>query len=405
MMCGKLKIEVDVMNDLIEFLTSKEIIVVYIVAFAACLLCFIIYLIEKNNVKLKRRQNTRELNKLVEEIKDENNFVKEEKEVFEKPVLQNIESKKEVSSVTELLESTEELEAVSNHKVESYKEIELDHKDKDKETSIQEVNVRETIDNNVIPTVVEEVKQQDIKEEKEEELEYTTIEPDQATAQLELQKLREELKKEAEKALLEEQAKDKEQEIENIALTNYEEEQEENAIISLEELVRKSKDMYAANELTQYAEEGNEPISLQDLERQMGYKNNKNYEEPFIIANVVDEEELSNEADEVISDVMPELVQPVIISNVVEEAKEEVKKVKLDDFNTVSINTTTTEVKNEKKVFRSSPIISPIFGIEGAVTKSELELENTANYEKLDEEIKKTNEFLMTLKELQKKLD
>ena len=33
------------------------------------------------------------------------------------------------------------------------------------------------------------------------------------------------------------------------------------------------------------------------------------------------------------------------------------------------------------------------------------ELENTANYDKLDQEIKKTNEFLMTLKELQQKLN
>ena len=34
-----------------------------------------------------------------------------------------------------------------------------------------------------------------------------------------------------------------------------------------------------------------------------------------------------------------------------------------------------------------------------------MELENTANYDNLDEEIRKTNEFLMTLRELQKKLD
>ena len=32
-------------------------------------------------------------------------------------------------------------------------------------------------------------------------------------------------------------------------------------------------------------------------------------------------------------------------------------------------------------------------------------LENTANYDKFDEEIKKTNEFIVTLKELQEKLD
>ena len=57
--------------------------------------------------------------------------------------------------------------------------------------------------------------------------------------------------------------------------------------------------------------------------------------------------------------------------------------------------------------FKNSPIISPIFGIEGINNKeaNDLELENTANYEKLDQEIKKTNEFLMTLKELQSKLE
>ena len=52
-------------------------------------------------------------------------------------------------------------------------------------------------------------------------------------------------------------------------------------------------------------------------------------------------------------------------------------------------------------------MISPVYGIEHPNTSSatDIELENTANYEKLDEEIRKTNEFLMTLKELQKKLD
>ena len=55
--------------------------------------------------------------------------------------------------------------------------------------------------------------------------------------------------------------------------------------------------------------------------------------------------------------------------------------------------------------FKSSPIISPIYGVEKEETNETLELENTANYEKLDAEIKKTNEFLSKLKELQKKLD
>ena len=71
------------------------------------------------------------------------------------------------------------------------------------------------------------------------------------------------------------------------------------------------------------------------------------------------------------------------------------------------VNVNNTIISQDKK-FKSSPIISPVYGIEKKeedLSPTELELENTANYEKLDEEIKKTNEFLMTLRELQKKLD
>ena len=60
-------------------------------------------------------------------------------------------------------------------------------------------------------------------------------------------------------------------------------------------------------------------------------------------------------------------------------------------------------VKEEKK-FTISPVISPIYGLQKSST-SDLELENTADYDKLDEEIKKTNDFLTTLKDLQNKLD
>ena len=55
------------MSDLVEFFTSQEIIVVYFVVIAASVLCFMIYLVEKNNVRARRRHNTRELNKLVKD--------------------------------------------------------------------------------------------------------------------------------------------------------------------------------------------------------------------------------------------------------------------------------------------------------------------------------------------------
>ncbi len=68
----------------------------------------------------------------------------------------------------------------------------------------------------------------------------------------------------------------------------------------------------------------------------------------------------------------------------------------------------TDNIERDKAVFankfKSSPIISPIYGVERKV-KEPLQIENTANYDKLDAEIKKTNEFLTKLKELQKKLD
>ena len=300
------------MNELMNLFTSKEIIVALIVSSIAFIAFLGFYLFDKNNEKRRRKHNTRELNKLVEEIKEETE-VEEEVTYREEPILHTIE---------------EEPQNIIK----------------------EEVSTNEVVKEE--PIVVNEVK------EKEEELEYTTIEPDQETAKLELKKLTEELKKQQEMETEEE-----------ITVTSYEDEQEENAIISLEELINKGKEIYKNNEVTQYEDEGNEPISIQELEAQ-GLKNT-NYEEPFIIENVVDEEEI-------------------------EEVETPKQTVKLVDFATPIVEVETT--------FKSSPIISPVFGIEKPAS-NDLELENTANYEKLDEEIKRTNEFLQTLKELQSKLD
>ncbi len=347
------------MNELIEFLTSKEIIIVYIVASLACFLCFIIYLAEKNNDRLRRKQNTKELNKLVEEIhgKTTNNTeLIEEPVIIEEHIIE--ESNKEAASVIELLESTNEIKIDTNLTENINNQLENINEPK--------IIAPKSINNIELNEKLEE---SPIKEESL-ELEYTSIEPDPETAKQELEKLTEELRKQ-------------EMQPENITLTNYEEEQEENAIISLEELVKKSKEMYAANEVTQYADEGNEPISLKDLEKRMKDVNTASYEEPFIIENVVKDEIINEE-------VTPEVLE-------IESSKA---------INENAVNTSLVEDLTKRK-FQSSPIISPIYGIEKqkAINSSELELENTANYEKLDEEIKKTNEFLMTLKELQKKLD
>lgn len=317
------------MNNLIDFLTSKQIIYIYIVAFLACLVCFIVYLVEKNNKKLRLKHNTRELNKLVEEVREEANIIVEnEKEVKQEPLLIPME------------------------------ELQVDEK---KQTIREEI----IVDQNALKQTKKE----------EEELEYTTIEPDQKTAKLELEKLKAELKKQEKEEKIIEETIEKKQSKEIIDHSKikqkYEEQQEKSAIISLEELVQKSKDLYEANELTQYLDEGNEPISLKELESRVG--KTSTIEETFEIEKAIPKEEIKQ----------LENIEPVK------------KKVILDDFETTKTN----------KKFKNSPIISPIYGIEKESKDKNMELENTADYDKLDAEIKKTNEFLMTLKELQKKLD
>lgn len=367
-------------SNLIEFLTSKEILIVYLLAAVALLVCFIIYLIERNNEKLKQKHNTRELNKLVEQIKEEVYIYDEEEMEYDKPILETIEyGTDEVGSVEDLVKQTVEAQQenpileVENFEEESIMDIEIPNEIgvvTDNLSSIEEEVIEiESIDqlDNVMSSQSEvlSVASESFKAEVEEDgLEYTDIEPDQATAKLELKKIEEELRKQEELS-----------NTMNIALTNYEEQQEEAAIISLDELVKKGKELYEKNEVTQYEDEGNEPISLQDLEKQIGEKTEV-FDEPFIIENVV-----------------PENTEKVEIEELILEEEIKVEEIKVEEFKPV------VQTK-----FKISPVISPVYGIE-KTNLTDLELENTANYDKLDEEIKKTNDFLTTLKDLQTKLD
>ena len=395
------------MRDLVEFLTSQEIMIVYAIAFGLCVFCVVSYIVKINSSKYRMKNNTRELNKLVGEIKEQTteeeiSYLDDKEDSFQGPVLENVATNNDLkmdegSSVIELLESTAEIQGTvseqsKSSEVEEIEELEsiiiepivsLENDINTVDTNKVEVNNENEIESNSNESEVEFVSQES-QEKQEEVLQYTSVEPSPEDARRELDRLKEEL-------TLQQAQED---EMENIALNNYEEEQEANAIISLEELVQKSKDMYEANELTQYADEGNEPISLQDLERKLDKKASE-LEDTFIIENVVPESELLESEEENNEAVI--VNSEAINTNTVNTA---------NTVNTVSVREM-PEISSER-IFKSSPIISPIFGIEKdeeTMYQTELELENTANYEKLDEEIKKTNEFLMTLRELQKKLD
>ena len=360
--CGRLVVEVEIMSGLIDFLTTEEMIVVYSLVGIASVLYLIIYFFDKTYYKRKQRQNTRELQKIVDEISPVEDK-KEDKVVSSELVLipiQEEESRKDV--VVEV--SDQAVTPMENEEVSSLEEVVKKDAELLTTTEIKEDTVSLESISDIENSSFGEVKQ-------EEELQYTSIEPDPIEAQAELMKLTEAL----------EQA---EVEVKNIELTAFEEEQEQNAIISLDELMSRGKAMYESGELEKLEDEGNEPISIQDLEERM---------------KAVQTEVESIEAE------------PSIVT--VEESISEPKQMVLDDFQTVSISVPDTSKVEEKPVyqehkkFKSSPVISPVFGIEKPVVNnsSDIELENTANYEKLDEEIRKTNEFLMTLKELQKKLD
>ena len=380
------------MNELIEFLTSKEIIVVYIVAAVAALLGFIIYLIDKNYYKRKQRHNTKELNKLVEEVNEivETEGYEEEAEIYDTPVLSPI-----VEETTEpaFIPLTIEEQRNLDEQVKNERELVVENLEELNRMNVEDIVLEAMPEEVIAPVevietiepVVEEIEliEPEIIEEKEEELQYTSIEPNRQQAQEELMRLTQELER-------------AEEEARTIDLTSYEEEQEENAIISIEELLTKNKEMYDNDEFSKYEDEGNEPISLEELEMRM----NKVQKEIIEI-----EEEL-------------EIIEPQQAPapvEIIEELEPATQKVVLDDFNTIKIEEEVLEpvvetkplyqsYQTEKK-FERSPVISPIYGIERRETSEDIALENTANYEKLDEEIKKTNEFLMTLRELQGKLD
>ena len=371
----RLVVEVERMNGLINFLTTEEMIVVYALVGIASVLYLIIYILDKSYYKRKQRQNTKELRKIVDEVSEKiEPEVKEE--LKQEPVItQVVEQKEEKIEVTPVVEPVivepkkEEAIEILSTPQESVTIPEIEPVQQTVIEKVQQEEKESLVENQEIPTSVVEK----IKEEKEaipeEELQYTSIEPNPTEAQAELMRLTETLEK-------------AEEEVKNIELTAFEEEQEQNAIISLDELMERGKAMYENGEFDKLEDEGNEPISLQDLEERM---------------KEAKENVAAIEEEPVITEVTPVSEQMV-----------------LDDFQTVEVEKETAtpvvekkELYSEHKKFKSSPVISPVYGIEHptSTNANDIELENTANYEKLDEEIRKTNEFLMTLKELQKKLD
>ena len=280
------------MNELIKFLTSTEVVIVYIVAGVLIALCLLIYAIDRGKEKRKKRHNTNELNKLVDKVQER---IQEEKKAKEFVEVAPIEVKEE---------------------------------------SVEPKYMEE-----IIPTPTTDVQEMTYTELKndEEELEYyDRTEPNREEALSELARITKELEEQAEL--------DRETEI-----SKYEDEREKEAIISYDELLRKTANLNVVGD-------ENAPISVNELE--LKETNPEKSELTEAIAQATGEE-------------------PVLIQSIEET---DISNIKED----VSITST---INNEIRKFKRSPIISPIYGIENNnKVEKQMEFENTANYEKLDAE-------------------
>lgn len=135
-----------------------------------------------------------------------------------------------------------------------------------------------------------------------------------------------------------------------IGPTFFEKVQEEKSIISYDELLKANLD---PDELDNYRveDEGNEPITLDEL-----YKKN--------------------------------------IDDLIEKQEE-----KINNFNKVQ------ELKEEPKRFKNSSVISPVFGIKSDNEYKKLEAYKSSNVRNIEDEIKKTEEFLSELKKLKERIE
>ena len=133
-----------------------------------------------------------------------------------------------------------------------------------------------------------------------------------------------------------------------IGPTFFEKVQEEKSIISYDELLKANLD---PDELDNYRveDEGNEPITLDEL-----YKKN--------------------------------------IDDLIEKQEE-----KINNFNKIQ--------EKEPKKFKNSSVISPVFGIKNDNEYKKLEAYKSTNVKNIEDEIKKTEEFLSELKKLKERIE
>lgn len=341
------------MTSFFEFLSANELTIVVCLMVVIFLLIMTIIIVD---VTSRNKSNDNDNGK--EKINNDEDLEKTNIKIDTNGMgmIANSEAIKnfDMDAVTKNLEKTQEIEEIKYvdedeelEKTKALLELETLKKELAKLEEEKEIKEKE------LSVVKEEPKEEVLKEIPVTDNVVDTVEITEEKETSTIQNIESDIKKE-----LEQKINTYEDEV-----NTFESLQEENAIISVEELTKASQNI-TDEEIEQYEDDGNEPISLKELEQL--YKGELNQEE------------------------VPTL----------KEVKEEVKPIQLMDF---GINVKPASEVYDDKEFKNTPVISPVYGLKQ--TEASIALEQTANLDKLNEEIKKTNEFLLALKELRKNLD
>ena len=332
------------MQNITDLLLSKEILIVYIILGIAILLCLLIYIIDKITYKSKLKKNTLELIDLVNKVNDKlaNDSIP-------------------TSSILEdnSLSDTKRVE-INNDDL-SYTNIEPTREEAIREIeAIKEELVKEetSTENNTLDSTF-----------KNEEVVDTVEEIDNSSNVCNNQ--------------VEETINNND--TDNIISNQYD---DEDVPITLDEYMMISTDKYN-NDTLEISDEEDALISFDEVSKKF--------------------DRVNNEIEEITSPVGIELQN--VIESVYNNNKEEavILENKVVEMHTLSDLSEPERVRVPymRDKFRNSNFISPIFGLVkvNLPTLEELQIENTANYDKLDQEIKKTNNFLKELHELKKNLE
>ncbi|MBQ8892731.1 MAG: hypothetical protein IJ068_07720 [Bacilli bacterium] len=302
------------MNLVLDLFTKREIIIIGAVIGTLILIVLIMTLID---VLSKRKKENDELEMAFDDL--DIVPIKIDKSVSDVKETEKIEETKELD--------VQEVEIPNDLDKSEQVNINLVSEEKDEIKNIVQVEENVKKVNYIEPIIIDDFEEDKVVEQ----IDSKTV------AQIELTEL--EKKLENPKSLED-------------TLYDLEIEEEENAIISYQELLETTRELNVIP-----TDSGDEIISLKEMINMYEITDNDNCES--------------------------------------EDISEEMTKVSLNDA--------------YKGDFTSTPILSPIMGFESdkekAVDLAEIQLENTANLEKLDKELRKTNQFLSILNDLKKNLD